>query len=240
MVIPRKRCKKSKSLSPVIMQEAFDATANSRNLLSLVSRQSVIFSETVNSIRISLKSFISFNLFSKETYLSNLERTKTSESSSNVSILLEIFPNFFALLYASVGVEYSNRKALRRLLVSITKCLFFIQQVLKNFFCEAIFSGFRSDVIKQTLEIRFFQFFRNSIDLFPETLFQLLFNSWRNFSPLFCCRIIHFNYDSFHSNSFYCFSNLQNLNFRETKWVQGGKRKKIKIQLISSFTEIES
>ena len=33
----------SKSLSPVIMQEAFAATASSRNLFSLGSRQPVIF-----------------------------------------------------------------------------------------------------------------------------------------------------------------------------------------------------
>ena len=41
MGIQRNGFRTSRSLSPVIIQEAFAETANSRNLLSFVSRQSV-------------------------------------------------------------------------------------------------------------------------------------------------------------------------------------------------------
>ena len=44
MEILRKGCNISRSLSPVIMHEAFEETANSKNLLSLESRQDVIIS----------------------------------------------------------------------------------------------------------------------------------------------------------------------------------------------------
>src|SRR5690625_7126858 len=44
MGIPRNECNSSKSLSPEILQEASAATANSRNLLSLGSRQTVMVS----------------------------------------------------------------------------------------------------------------------------------------------------------------------------------------------------
>jgi hypothetical protein len=51
--IPRKGFNTSKSLSPVTMQSAFPATANSRNLLSLGSRQ-----QTLNFNNVDLSSLI--------------------------------------------------------------------------------------------------------------------------------------------------------------------------------------
>ena len=97
MGIPRNGCRTSKSLSPVIIQEAFAEMANSRNLLSLGSRQSNIFSDIVPNTKSSLNSFIIVSLVSKETYLSNLGRTSTSQNSLYVSTLPDILPNFLAL-----------------------------------------------------------------------------------------------------------------------------------------------
>ncbi len=71
MGISRKGCNTSKSLSPVIMQEAFAAIANSRNLLSFESRQTFIDSDiSLNTIS-SFNSFKINNFLSAEIYLSN-------------------------------------------------------------------------------------------------------------------------------------------------------------------------
>ena len=89
--IPRKGRKTNKSLSPVIMHEGFAAIANSRNLLSLGSRQLVIVSDISEKIASSLNSFRANNFSSGEIYLSNLGRNKTSLNSLYVLRLAKTF-----------------------------------------------------------------------------------------------------------------------------------------------------
>src|SRR6185312_642124 len=84
MGIPRKGCIMSKSLSPVIIHEAFTETANSRYLSSLGSRHSRIVYDTFLKTANSLNCFKANNLSSKEIYLSNFDRNKTSLNSSYV------------------------------------------------------------------------------------------------------------------------------------------------------------
>jgi hypothetical protein len=79
MGMPRNGWRIRRSLSPVIIQEAFAETANSRNLLSLGSRQALMISEGKNRLILFSNSFNSSNLSSSETkYLSNFLRNTTS------------------------------------------------------------------------------------------------------------------------------------------------------------------
>lgn len=72
--------KTNRSLSPVMMQAAPASTANSRNLLSLGSRQASMLTVTGIKCVMSLKSCITVNRFVKDKYLSNFGRTNTSET----------------------------------------------------------------------------------------------------------------------------------------------------------------
>ena len=99
MGILRKGCKTKRSLSPVIMQEAFAETANSRNLLSLGSRQSVIVSDISLKIESRLKSVKIPNLVSLEIYLSNYGRRNTSKNLLYVGIPANIFSVWLAFFF---------------------------------------------------------------------------------------------------------------------------------------------
>lgn len=96
-----------------MMQEAFAATANSRNLLSLGSPHSVIVSDISKKIASSLNSFRANDFSSKEIYLSNFVCNKTSLNSLYVSRLAKTFPFLKALSNAFPGMEYLNIKALK-------------------------------------------------------------------------------------------------------------------------------
>src|SRR6185312_15630150 len=195
-------------LSPVIIQEALAETANSRNLSSLGSRQSVIVSNISEKIAITLYSSMMLNLVSREMYLSNLSLTNTSQNSSYVSMLADNCPIRLAFSYASVGFECSERNALTSVFVSITKRLFFIQQLLKDFFCKSIFSSFLSCFFQEFFKLRFFITLRNNFYLFFKTFLKPVFNCRRSFPPFFSGSIVHFNYYAFHNFSFLLFSNL--------------------------------
>lgn len=81
--IPRKGSQTNKSLSPVTMHEAFASTANSRNLLSLGSRQSVMISVGENIRSFVATKLITKNLSSSHTkYLSNFDWNNTSINAS--------------------------------------------------------------------------------------------------------------------------------------------------------------
>ena len=113
-----------RSLSPLIMHEAFAATANSRNLLSLGSRQSVIVSNVSENTARSLNSFKADNFSRGGIYLSNFGRNKTSLNSLYVSRLAKTSPSLTAFSKAFLGLEYLNIKTLINVLVSITNKLF--------------------------------------------------------------------------------------------------------------------
>jgi len=194
----RNGCSISRSLSPVIRQEAFAEMANSRNLLSLGSRHSLILSDMSLKTKSSFKSFMIANRVSIETYLSNLERTSTSHNSLYVSEVAGILPNCLALSYASFVVECVNRKALIRVLVSITKNLFFIQQLLENFFTKSVLCSFLTGFFQQRFKIVFFHFLQNIFYLLGKAFLKMIFNFRRNISSFFCCCIRNFNNYSFH------------------------------------------
>ena len=145
--MPRNGCRTRRSLSPVMIQVAFAEMANSRNLLSLGSRQIYMDSDISKKINISSKSFKTDNLLSNETYLSNFGRSSTSRNSLKVSRLAAIFPVSITLSNVILIPEFLNRTALIRRFVSTTKMLFFIQQLLQNFFGKSIFSSFITNFI---------------------------------------------------------------------------------------------
>lgn len=208
MGIPRKGCNSNKSLSPVMMQDAFAATANSRNLLSLGSRQTFTLSDTSMNKAFCVKSSMMANLVSREIYLSNLFLTKTSQNSLYVSMFDTNFFVAFALLYARVGFDCNKRKALTRVFVSRTKKLFLIQQLFKNFFSKSIFCSFSSGFIQKFLKLSFFISLSYNFYLLFKKFFEFVFNLRGRFRPLFCGSIIHFNYNLFQKDQFYLFSNL--------------------------------
>src|SRR5690625_219110 len=85
MGIPRNECNSSKSLSPEILQEASAATANSRNLLSLGSRQTVMVSTGDKRNECERMHSIDSHLSSSFTkYLSSFFLNNTSINSSDV------------------------------------------------------------------------------------------------------------------------------------------------------------
>src|SRR5690242_5500842 len=196
--IPRKGCNSNKSLSPVMMQDAFAATANSRNLLSFGSRQAFTLSDTSMNIAFCVRSSKMAYLVSREIYLSNLFLTKTSQNSLYVSMLDTNFPVAMALLYARVGFDCNKRKALTRVFVSRTKKLFLIQQLFKNIFSKSIFCSFSPGIIQKFLKLSFFISFSYNFYLLFKKFFEFVFNLRGRFTPFFCCSIIHFNYNSFH------------------------------------------
>jgi hypothetical protein len=83
-------------------------------------------------------------------------------------------------------------------LVSITKRLFLIQKLLKNFFCMTVFSRFFPGYIQQIFKPRFFFTLGNSIDLFTKAFFKIAFYFRRYISPSFGRSLIYLNNYAFH------------------------------------------
>lgn len=200
--MPRKGWRSSKSLSPVIMQEALAETANSRNLLSLGSRQAAIDSEGSLKSDSFLRSFKISNLLFLLRYLSNLGCKNTSQSSLYVSRLEKTFPLSIAMSIAFLGLRDLKRKALIRILVSNTKRLFLIQQLLKNFFCEAIFGSFITRFIQEGLKLSYLDTLRQNIYLVLNVFLKLAFYFRRNGLPFPGYGILYINDYAFHKIQF--------------------------------------
>ncbi|MEO6820322.1 MAG: hypothetical protein ABI204_11375 [Ginsengibacter sp.] len=92
------------------MQATFAEIANSRNLLSFGSRQTVIVSDIFEKIAKFLNSSNISNLVFLDKYLSNLTRSSVSENSLYVSILADNFPIWFAFVTAFRVVPYFERE----------------------------------------------------------------------------------------------------------------------------------
>ena len=98
MGIPRNGFRTSRSLSPVIIQEALAKTANSRNLLSFVSRQSVKEIFGLNNLELTSILFTNTKRSSSFTkYLSNFSLNKTSINNQLYCLKLPVYLN--QLLY---------------------------------------------------------------------------------------------------------------------------------------------
>src|SRR5579875_2507976 len=113
MGISRNGCRTSRSLSPEMIQETFAVTANSRNLLSLGSRQSVTIKSGANSFeQISNRSINIQRSSSFQKYLSNFLRNNTSINSSEVLSEAAKNPEIKALFKAFLLEEYGRRAEL--------------------------------------------------------------------------------------------------------------------------------
>src|SRR5690625_5079854 len=202
MGIPRNECNSSKSLSPEILQEASDATANSRNLLSLGSRQTVMVSTGDKRNECERMHSIDSHLSSSFTkYLSSFFLNNTSINSSAVDWEKINLPSKIALSNARLEDVPSMRTALIRLLVSITKDLLIIQNLLKKLFCQSPFLHFRTNFI-QVLNKIFFRLskFTSHCEIYP--LRNPVSPFLRRKSPFFGYRFIYLNNYSFHSTIF--------------------------------------
>jgi hypothetical protein len=211
MGMPLNGCSTSRSLSPLIMQEAFAEVAGSRNFLSFGSQQTVTVSDISAKIASSLKYFNANNFASAEIYLSNFGRNKTSLNSSYVLRLAETFAFLIAFSNAFLGLEYLNKKALINVLALITTRLFFIQQFFKNFFCKTVFYCFITDFIKQGHKLIFFHATAKNFHLFFNISLKLPLNFRRNILPFFSRSIIYFYYNSFHLSIIRLPPHLQNM-----------------------------
>lgn len=209
--IPRRVCNASKFLSPLIMQDAFAETANSRNLSTLGSRQTVTIYDISMKITCSSNCFKANNFSTQEMYLSNFERNKTSLNSLYVLKFEQTFLSLTTFSKAFPGMEDLNKKALSNVLVSTTNRSFFIQQFLKNFFCKAILHCLITDFVKQGKEFTLFQATGKNYHLYLDVFFKLFFDFRRDILPDFSSGFIHFQYNSFHNDQFYCFLNLQKI-----------------------------
>jgi hypothetical protein len=211
--IPRNGCKTNKSLSRVTMQEASEATANSRNLLSLGSRQSLTEILALNNTELLSILFTNTNLSSAFIkYLSNFSLNKTSINSSVVLMGIASLPKSITLSKACRLTDVEIKAALIKLFVSIIKNLFFIfQYFLKNVFCKAAFfhgcAQFIQVLLKLFLRICH-QLFSQTNIYFPGNFFSLFLRG----KPLFFTDcFVNLNYYSFHNNKFYVYPNLQKL-----------------------------
>lgn len=202
MDMPRKGCSTSKSLSPVIKQEAFAVTASSRNLLPFGSRQSVMVSVIVKKQRMALSSVRAVSRCSRRKYLPNFGRMKTVCSSVSVSLLLASTPVYAALRYARLETDPSNKKALINELVSKTKNLFFLQKVLKNFVGQTICFSFCRNFFKQPIKLHKLYLMSCLYQMFLKQLLKPFFQFRWRFIPLFCGLIFHSNKNVFHFLSF--------------------------------------
>ncbi len=192
-------------LPPVIIQEAFAEIANSKNLSSLRYLHSLMISvgEKLRSL-VTIKLMIN-NLSSIETkYLSNFIRNNTSMYSSTTSWDDAIDPNLTALSKACLIVGFGKMEALTKQFVSKTKVLVFrIQYFIYYFFCKAPFSKAFSYFIQSFKKVFIFIGFYYKINICSK-LFRNHFFKFRGcLLPFFCCCFIHFNYDPFHTFSFY-------------------------------------
>lgn len=192
----------SRSSSPVMMQEAFAATAtSSRNLSSFGSRQAVMemFGSTLK---------LASNKLFKNTerseglgkYLSNFSLPSTDSGSSMISSAINIRSSCMALKKAPPLTEFGSIAALMRLLVSNTNSLIILgQYFLKDFFGKSVLFGGPG-----YFSHGFYKFF-----LFPAQHFfsqteihnlrNVLFAFTRYRAPLFGCIRRDFNTNSFHS-----------------------------------------
>lgn len=190
-----------RSLSPVIMQEAFAETANSRNLLSLGSRQAKMVSEGEKYLIPFSISLSNLSLSASEIkYLSNFLRKITSSNSFRVSSEKAIYPVKIAFLTAFLFTESINKEALIKVFVSNTKYLIIVfQNIIKRFFCKTSLFHFFTNFIKISKEISFPGIIQN----LANTLRNLFGNFFLEFggckAPFFSSGFVHFNYNSFHS-----------------------------------------
>src|SRR6185312_11721949 len=199
-----------RSLSPVMMQEAFAATASSRNLSSLGSRQAVILSDISMNNAILLNSNKISNLVCLEMYSSNFGQINTLKNSSYVEELANTFLVSLAFLSAFRGIEFLKREELISVFVSITNRLFLIQQFFKNFFCKAIPFCLITCLVEKRFKIGNFYFIRNPFKQLLNFLFQSFSYFRRSYLPFFSGLLIYFKHYPFHNFSFLFFSKIQN------------------------------
>ena len=131
---PRNGLKASRSESPLIMALASPLTANSRNMLSLGSRQTftVVVTATHSA---SLTSAARNRLRSiAPTYRLNFSRLNTRSNSSRTGVEMRILPRSSAASKARRGSESLKSKALTITFVSNTKRKFTTRQEPRTVF----------------------------------------------------------------------------------------------------------
>src|SRR5665213_1999024 len=207
--IPRNGFNISRSLSPVIIQDALAETANSRNLLSLGSRLAVTNIPSSIKAPLAWNSLITDIRLSSGKYFSNFDRINVFANSSNVAEEYKRTPLSTALSYAFLLFDLLRRCALMSALVSNTNVLIIsVQQVVKDIFRKPVFLRLIANCIK-----KFFVGFVGSI---VNYFFQCDGHSFTKPAPgfgaeflkFFCGRVIYFYNYLFHN----CISNLQKLN----------------------------
>ncbi len=216
MGMPRNGWRIRRSLSPVMIQEVFAVTANSRNLLSLGSRQSVMIKSSLKSFELASNLPINVQRSSSSgKYLSNFLRNNTSINSLDVLSEVAKISETIALFKAFLLEEYGRRAELINTFVSkIKKSLLILQYVIQKFFCETSFLHSFTNFVKI-----FFKFlFRISHQLFGQPqvypLGYFIFLLGRRKPPFFCGSIINFNNNPFHFLWITSYkSNLQKLSF---------------------------
>ncbi len=134
MGISRKGWSVSRCRSPVIMQAACEATANSRIMLSSGSLQTVIFSVTVNVTAYFSMTPITLALSAAVKYLSNFLRMSTAKNSLIKESEIPTIPLAIAFLKARSLGESLIRKALINAFVLRTSTLRFFTQCLIQLF----------------------------------------------------------------------------------------------------------
>jgi len=194
-----------RSLSPVMMQEASAATANSRSILSFGSRQAEIGGEgTVQSKACFSKYDRKLSRCSKEMKGSNLERTNTADNSEKVSGDITMRPRLMALSKALAGLSLPRINALTNVLVSNTKSLvIFTKQLFENFFCQSVVSGFLTKIGKGLFKFTLL----GQADFLLHSHFgffgELPLQSRRQLLPGRSHLAVDFQYDSFHNYRYY-------------------------------------
>src|SRR6185312_9314088 len=213
MGMPRNGFNSSKSVSPVIIQDALAETANSRNLLFFGSRQSVMDISILIKKAFALNSFIAANLCSSVKYFSNFDLAKTSINSSNVALEYTSIPVLNAVLYACLFLEPAKIYALIRELVSKTKVLVIsFQQIFKDFFCQSFFLCFVAQRIKKTHVFTCSSVINHFFQCNGYRFIKKTFSFRTEFAECYRCRFIHFNHNPFHNFSFLFFSKIQKIN----------------------------
>ena len=175
--IPRKGFNIRRSLSPVIMQDALADTANSRNLLSLGSRQSVITISTSINAAFARNSFMAESLLLSDKYFSNFNRTKVSANSSKVVTEYITISVSKAILYACLLFESARIYALIRVLVSQIKSLAAVsQKIIEDFFRKSFSFRFSTKVIQKFFMVAgsniVNHFFQSDRDQFIKAIFR--------------------------------------------------------------------
>lgn len=212
MGILRNGCKTKRSSSPVMIQDAFAATASSRNLLSLGSRQAVMeISGIMVMLFLSMRSIMAIRSSSKRNYVSNFFRYKTSMNSVIVSLEDAIAPKPITLSKTLRLVELGVKAALIKTLVSkIKKSVILSQNLLKDFLCKATFFNGFAYFIKKFFKIirRIFQEFLVQSNVHP--LRNSLSFFGRGQSPFFCRFFRNFNNNTVHNLNLVPIKNTKN------------------------------